>query len=412
MRPARHTAPARRLPRTLLTVLRASVPLVLLIAYPLIWVALVQRPVLGGTDFISFYTAGRIARSGQLERLYDLDLQQGIQAPIVGPEFVPGGVLPYNHPPFLAPLLGMIAVDEYVWAYVRWTLVLLAVLTVCATVGAHWLRDSGWSLRGALLAAGATLLFYPTYISVLKGQDTALALLGALVWGWGLRHRRDWLAGAGLALVTIKPQLALALALPMLFVRPRAFGWFVAASASLWLFGLVLIGWQGFSRFIDLLRLTAGGEGYGFNQSAMFNLIGGVLRAAPQTGPVLIRVLAWGGFGLACAGLCWLWFTRRNRLDAATIGITIVPVLFFSPHLHYHDLGLLVVTLVALLDSPALRAHWGETTLISLVTGCALVALLTSITTRPWPYVLNTLILAGLVVAAVQTRRDRDRVTS
>src|SRR5687767_7976873 len=99
--------------------------LALLVAiYAQLWIGLLSMPALGGVDFISFYTAGRIARAGAYAQLYDLETQHAIQLPIVGPDFVPGGTLLYLRLPLLAPLFGMIADDHYSTAYLFWATIL------------------------------------------------------------------------------------------------------------------------------------------------------------------------------------------------------------------------------------------------------------------------------------------------
>jgi hypothetical protein len=53
-------------------------------------------------------------------------------------------------------------------------------------------------------------------------------------------------------------------------------------------------------------------------------------------------------YGLTLIGLCILW--RRTRLiNEKQIGLAIVLAVFAVPHLHYHDLTLLLVALAAAL---------------------------------------------------------------
>jgi hypothetical protein len=56
-----------------------------------------------------------------------------------------------------------------------------------------------WTFRRgtAVLAAGA-LTFFPVFVSLLNGQDTALLVLGAILWLAGLLLECDPLAGLGL----------------------------------------------------------------------------------------------------------------------------------------------------------------------------------------------------------------------
>src|SRR5215208_4483131 len=74
-------------------------PALLVVIYIQKWIGLFDLPGLGAIDFISFYTAGRIARSGMYRQLYDLTTHYAIQSPIIGPNAVPGGVIMSQHPP-------------------------------------------------------------------------------------------------------------------------------------------------------------------------------------------------------------------------------------------------------------------------------------------------------------------------
>jgi hypothetical protein len=321
----------------------------LLLAYSVIWALLLRQPALGFIDYISFYTAGRLARAGALANLYDLEAQRAIQREIVPPDFVGTGVLPFNHMAFLTPLLGMTVGGSYVASYIRWCAVLLAFLIACGWVLRRWLGDAGWPRGAGLAGALGLLLFYPMFIGLLKGQDTAIMLFGTLLWAWSLQRGDDRLAGLALGLTTLKPQLALALALPMLFARRRAFWWFCGAAAICALASSLLIGWHGIADLLALSRLVATGQGYGVNQAAMFNLVGLALRLAPGLPPAAVRGLAWGGFALGLALVCWRWGARRGRIGGVEIGLAALAATFFSPHLHYHDLSLLLVPMAALL---------------------------------------------------------------
>jgi hypothetical protein len=301
-------------------------------------------------DFISFYTVGYIFRAGEGELLYNLDAQRYIQDAIIGSDFAAsGGVLPFNHPPFLIPLLGFITTESYPATYVRWTLILLGVLALCATIIAITLRKDQWPLPRAALIALSSVLFYPILISLLQGQDTVFVLLGALGWFWGMHTHRERMSGLGLALTTIKPHIALPLALPFIVSRRREGWWFAGWSLLLVLSSLLFIGWQGWLDFFAVLVITAKGEGFGVHPHVMMNFQGLILRLLPWLPDVLLRLLTWGGFMLAISGVCWLWWGKQTIATPQRIGLTVGVALFFSPHLYGHDLALLVVPMLALL---------------------------------------------------------------
>jgi hypothetical protein len=83
---------------------------------------------------LNITTAGRLAQTLRLSQLYDLDLQRAVHVPSVGRNVVQDGLLPFNHPPLLAPLLGLLVSDAYGAAYVRWALLLTALISLIALV--------------------------------------------------------------------------------------------------------------------------------------------------------------------------------------------------------------------------------------------------------------------------------------
>jgi hypothetical protein len=98
--------------------------------YAFIWGNLLNDPSLKGMDFISFYTAGRIANEGKYHELFDLDTQRSIQWKVVSPDTFPGGVNLSQHPPYLSPLLAVVMTDDFVQAYFRWSIVRLLIIGV------------------------------------------------------------------------------------------------------------------------------------------------------------------------------------------------------------------------------------------------------------------------------------------
>jgi hypothetical protein len=372
--------------------------LALLIAiYVRLWVGLLGLPALGGTDYISFYTAGRIARSGAYRQLYDLKLQYAIQSPIIGPNFVPGGVMVSVHPPFLAPLLGLISFDDYRAAYITWCVVLVAVLALCGWVVARFLGERGFDRRASLLGAAGALLFYPVFISLLKGQDSAFVLLGALVWMWALLARRERLAGAALALALLKPQIGLALALPLLASRNRSAWWFCGTSAALGLYSLLMVGWGGVLDLVGLMRLSSDGWGYGINQQAMYNFLGLLVRGAPGMGSATLSALKWALYVLTIALLCWLWWGRREALTIEHIGVAVVLCVFSSPHLHLHDLSLLLLPALGVIVRLAQSGR--RAAALALLPVVSLVLFANDLVSGPLHYVAGYVLMLGLGMA-------------
>lgn len=298
------------------------------------------------TDYLIFYTAGRLLQEGL--PLYDLAAQQAVQAPIFGPGLIEGGVLPFNHAPFVAPLAALAAGPDYRASYLRWGLLLIACTLLGAGAVYGLLRSRGWGLPAALLATLGGLLFYPLFVSHIAGQDTPLMVLGALLALAGLPAGRGRAGGGALALLLVKPQLGLMLGAPLLASGRPAGRWFAAVGAVLALLSLALVGPSGVADFVDLIRLSARGEGYGMKQELMYNFNGAALRLAPGLPPAAVRGVGWAVFALTLAGLCVAWRRAGGPITPGRLGVAVVAALLASPHLHFHDLSLLLVPCLAL----------------------------------------------------------------
>jgi len=303
--------------------------------------------ILKEADFKISYTAGRIAQTAGYSQLYNLKTQLQVQDTLLDRTLQVDQLLPFNHPPFLVPILQILCSPDYTASYSRWVLVMVVLLLMTAYFMQRTLRakkvESG--LRFAFIVI--ILLFYPVFLGLLKGQDTAFLLLGGTLWLYGIVVENDAIAGLGLAMTVIRPQIAILLAIPFLFKRIKVWWWFCAGAMVLATYSLMLVGLQGMGDYIHLLVVSAGGQGYGMDQNAMFNFTGLILRLFPLLSIDLVHDLAWGIFGMAIVGLSVLWKLSK-QIDLRHILLALSLSLFAAPHLHYHDLALLALSLFGL----------------------------------------------------------------
>lgn len=332
-------------PSRLLRIFVIASTIALFLSYLGIWIRLINDPVeRTGADFIHFYSAGRIAQIHGSGDVYNLSLQHDIEEEQVGFPLAEEQVLPYNHLPFLIPILKMTMSADYVSSFYRWVTIMITIYALGLTLLGQLLEQAGIARQGAFMAGIGGLLFLPVFFSVMNGQDTALLFLGAAIWAYGLMSGRPLLAGIGLSLTTIRPHIALLLSLPMLFHQRKIFFGFVLGSGILAALSFSILGIQGTQEFIDILLLSAGGTWYGMKQDAMFNLIGLLMRTVPRLGGDNLRLFGWVVYGLTIIGLCAFW-ARHQVLRAGQIGLTVTLALFVAPHLHFHDLALLLIPL-------------------------------------------------------------------
>src|SRR5829696_2340569 len=196
--------------------LRFAILAVLLILYFTEWRRNDPKP----SDFAAFYAGAILWDQGH--QPYDphavCDIQARIGVPVC---------LPLFHPPVLLPLMSAVSNSDYEGSFLRWAVVLSVVFVLC---GIPLQKLANCDLVDVLLY----LAFFPVFVCILQGQDTAFVLLGVLLCALFLRDGKDSLAGVALGLTVLRPHLAIAISIPLLFVRPKAFRTF-------FLTGLVLV---------------------------------------------------------------------------------------------------------------------------------------------------------------------------
>ena len=275
------------------------------------------------TDFPAFNSAARMWASGQ--NPYSLKEQCSLQVPIRGEP-----CLPFAHPPVLLPLISLVSDESFDSSYYRWTLLLLVVTAVCIFPLYQMSRDWKVSFQA--------LLFPPVVIAITLGQDTPFILLAVLSWAWLLNIQKDFLAGLALSLAVVKPQIAILLAVPLLFSRPRAFAGFCIGAAALMAYSFALVGLQGFRGLLGIVQLMSQGNGFGVNPRVMINATALLVRAGLSANWV------WVTFALGLIVTSLIWKRRGTSLNQLVPGIVVA--LFCAPHLHLHDLSLLSLSLV------------------------------------------------------------------
>ena len=151
-----------------------------------------SRTRINVTDFPAFYVSGRLLKSGgdPYSRSAQCELQARIRSDLC---------MPNPHAPVLLPLFAVVSTEDFRASYVRWSVLLVLALAVCAWVA--------YKLSGSVFGAVCMVLFQPIFISITQGNVTPFILLGVLLWVWLLHLHEDFWAGLALSLTIIKPQL-------------------------------------------------------------------------------------------------------------------------------------------------------------------------------------------------------------
>lgn len=299
-------------------------------------------------DFIIFYTGAQMVLDGKARNLYDLNLQKDYQAGFDVP-FRPDP-LPYNHPAYELLLFLPLARLSYTDAFIGW-----AAFNILLVMGIARLLASVIDRENRKLAALLCAAFFPVTATIWHGQDSILSaflLSSALV---SLRRGHTGLAGIVLALGLYKPQLVVPIA--VVFALKRR--WevvlpFVGAGGFLVCISILMTGWSGALQYIRLLSWINQTH-YAIDPLNMANLRGlfenlshimgiprvilFVMTAAGSILTVYWSSLQWKEHGFSSNSMFDLFF---SHLVATT--------LLASYHLYIHDLTLLLIPLVALLN--------------------------------------------------------------
>ena len=323
----------------------AAVLAIQLTWYGMLMISYVQAGKVEGSDFRWFYAVGLVWRQYGSHAVYDLDLASAAQAQVAGVVEGQEKILLPNHPPFVYPIMALLAGMEFRTAYFLYFFGAWMFTAVFTVVIYKLLRRKKWPRLEAFLLSCSILLFEPFFISLLKGQDSYLLLIGGLLFLAGVVDGKDSLAGVGLGLTLIRPQIALVLAIPFLFRRRKVWWWFFATAALLGIYSLIQVGWTGVKDYVQVLLLSTGVEGFGWDEIGMFDSVGFLMRILPTVNPDLIHAIGWGFYCVALAGLCFLW-RRSKNIRYWHLSLAVMLSLFVAPHLHYHDLALFAAPLL------------------------------------------------------------------
>jgi Glycosyltransferase family 87 len=274
-----------------------------------------------GTDFRMPYAAGEIARSNGWQHIYDIALQRP-------------AVLGLGHSDLFYPYL-----NAPPWAFLVWPLTFLpypvayaicvASMTACLLAAALLAAPS--DRRHRIIYVGSAFGSLEIALGPGFGQPAALVALGIVGCWWLLRADRPVLAGLALALISVKPNIAILVPAALLLAgHTRAFIYWAAATLALAAVSVVAVQASGVQDYVALL---ATGPTYLANEPAwtLSRLLG------PRVGlPLEVLVLI--------GAIAAVWLYRRQGPEVP-IAVGIVATLIVSPYMHTQDLVVLVVAI-------------------------------------------------------------------
>ena len=281
-----------------------------------------------GTDFVSFWTASKIALGGHPAEVYDIAIHRAAQTALFARDI--GYSAFFYPPPFLLICLPLAALP-YIASLVVW----LAV-----TGYAYWRVARAW--LGDRFGALPILAFPAVLSNIGHGQN---AFLSAALFGGGalLLDTRPVIAGLCLGGLVYKPHLAIVVPVALVAARRwRTLLAAAAASAGLCVLSFVILGadvWRAFFDASPRARLAL--EQNAVGNEKMQSVFAGVrLLHGGLT-------LAYGLQIITTLGVCGalVILQRRSFRSSAEGPAMIAAALLASPFLLDYDLVLLAIPL-------------------------------------------------------------------
>ncbi len=317
-------------------------------------------PTVGG-DYAAFYNAGRLVNQSPRD-LYNQQAHSRLYHGLFPKEPAEAG-LPFANAPAFAILFSPLARLPYVWSYLLWTLISLALF-----VSGFVLAWDAVKLPRKYFATGLLLAlsFEPFVIECLHGgQVSAVAFFCICLAIW--LRKKGWLisAGAAVGLCLYKPTL-LPLLIPMLLIGRQwrmLIGAAGAAGLATGVSVLVLgreVNWEYARLLTGYLQRSTGGQV--FFQTWKFvdlNSFLKLLSHGPSSG-------AWGVMGMIGALVGWrlvrLWrsFGQSEKGGEQAWAATLTCTLFLNVYVGVYDTILVIPAILLMLGRDHLglsRAH-------------------------------------------------------
>jgi hypothetical protein len=349
-------------------------------------------------DFMSLYTGAKLFWTNR-SALYNLEQQRLIQESIDPSRG--DWVLPFFYPPFFAAFLVPLAWLRFSAAFIVMTVINIVLLATTIELLVRRLQLNRQQTYWVVLT---TLCNYGVHYGLLEGQTSFIALLLLTLFMLTLRESGFASSGIWSGLLFFKPQLA---GIPLLILlsnkKWRALEWAFLTLGLFALISLVGVGADGIKDYLALSAQAAAGNDY--------------LRIEPE-GMHNLRALTYFFFPAPWRNAVW-WagtivlvalIVARSRASEKPNGIffaewiTIAAALILvSPHLHSHDLTLLIIPFALVLKQV------GEAVIPLVALTLVIVGVLPLINTIAYPHLPPLIPIALLLSFGADFRQNSAR---
>lgn len=376
----------------------------------------VRSPNVFQSDFTAFYTAWRITIEGRSHDLYNLAVQQQVQEQIRSVHLTTTTLLVYVNPPFTTLAFTPLGWLPFRAAYLTWLILQLFVLAAAVR---SLLCDlaADWTPPERLMLVVSVVTCVATMTSLSLGAFAIVALLAGVKLTSAVTTGKTRHGGIWLALLCIKPQLAILVVVALVGLRC----WVILREATIVLvvassISTVVSGPSVWGQWITLLRSISTAEAqFGVDAHYMWNLRGALVRLG-QFSIATNNQIATAVLIISVAAVFLTSIRARHRLTMAThatVGPGIAALIGLSvltaTHCNRQD------TVVLMLACALTYNHFRATRRGAIV-GCVLMAvwLVAWLTTNAYnaPVIHPvTALAASLVIIWVYLRRTSVQAT-
>ena len=285
-----------------------------------------------GEDFLSFYTIARFYIEDNLHLFYDTAAQKAYHSTITGDE---QGVGAFLNPPFVALLYYPFGTGSYLQGILTWwAFGILLFLSSLYLLQKYLLMDR-MDYKGVITIS---LLFMPTVYWLAYGQISGILFFILALSFIFLREGKEYTAGFVLGLLAFKPQIALGLALPILFkFRWRAIIGGITSSTIWILLGLWLFPDQMAQYILERKEILSYIYDPNFPSWGVHTQYGFFHLLFRDVNAEIINIISWFFFFVSVAWLYWIWrpidWETKSPSWNLMIAISLVMGLSVSIHL-------------------------------------------------------------------------------